>query len=182
MDAARLFLAVPVADAAREKIRRLLPKSLPGRTVPPSNWHLTLRFLGQVLPDRLRVVVDALRDSALGLASTARLARVGAFPDLRRARVLWLGPAPGGEQALEELAASVDAALAAAGLPPRDRPFHAHLTLSRLRPPRDLRELAGGFRGGVDLPVGEVVLFRSVTGGDAPRYDPLERFALSDPR
>jgi len=41
----RLFIAVPLTEQARDKIAAALPP-LPGRRVPPQNWHFTLRFLG----------------------------------------------------------------------------------------------------------------------------------------
>ena len=178
MDSSRLFLAIPFPPGVREPVRRTLPDRLPGRLVPPRNWHLTLRFLGQVARPRQESIARVLRNADLGKSRSLRLTRLGGFPDLGRARVLWLWPDKGDVEGVAGVAAAVDAALAAAGEPSRNRPFHPHLTLSRLRPPRDLQALARGFRSGVNLPVAEVVLFRSVPGGDAPRYERVESFNL----
>jgi 2'-5' RNA ligase len=61
-----------------------------------------------------------------------RLARQGTFGSGRRIRVVWLGVEIG-EPPLLRVAADVEKACAAAGLPPEDRPFRAHVTLARAR-------------------------------------------------
>ena len=58
------------------------------------------------------------------------------FPPRGRPRILGLGFAPSADlQALEALAAAVEAAVRRSGAPPEDRPFHPHVTLARLREP-----------------------------------------------
>jgi 2'-5' RNA ligase len=66
---------------------------------------------------------------------------LGAFPSVRRPRVLWAGIA-GGAPRLVAVAVEVDRALAALGFPPEERPFRAHLTIGRVRSPRDAGALA----------------------------------------
>jgi RNA 2',3'-cyclic 3'-phosphodiesterase len=181
-DGGRLFLAVPITAEARERILRYLAAppmpALPGRPVPPENWHLTLRFLGDTpgaLAERVAAEVERAR---LGPAFALRFGRPGGFPRPARARVLWLGIEQG-EDRLRDLAARVAASVERAGIPPEPRPFAAHLTLARLRDPLDLRPLLDlAPAAGVDLPVGEVVLYRSHLGSPAPRYEPLRRFPL----
>lgn len=93
--------------------------------------HVTVKFLGDVEDAAL----DALRRAlAPALAGTAALAAdvlgLGAFPDPRRPRVLWAGVECA---ALAAIAHAVDAAAAAVGVAPEARPFHAHVTLGRVR-------------------------------------------------
>jgi RNA 2',3'-cyclic 3'-phosphodiesterase len=181
-DDGRLFLAVPLTDGARERIVRHLAAppmpALPGRAVPPENWHLTLRFLGDTPRALAERVATQLEGAALGPAFTLRFGRLGGFPRPARARVLWLGVEQG-EDRLRDLAARVAASVERAGIPPEPRPFAPHLTLARLRDPLDLRPLLDlAPAAGVDLAVGEVVLYRSHPGSPAPRYEPLRRFPL----
>ncbi|MCB2224009.1 MAG: RNA 2',3'-cyclic phosphodiesterase [Actinobacteria bacterium] len=177
-DVARLFVAVPLTDDARAamaaRVREAAPGGLPGRVVRPPNWHLTLRFLGDVAPadaDRLAASLDA---AALGAPFAVRWAGLGAFPRAARATVLWVG-ADRGAAELEALAAAVEDACGDAGFPPEDRPFRAHLTLARIRPPADVRaliEAAGEVR--VPMPVDRVVVYRSHLGRGGARYEEVE--------
>jgi len=175
----RLFVGVgvPPADAsilAREVVAWAGPGGIPGRAVPPESWHLTLRFLGdvdEVTEDR---TLAALDEADLGEAFPVTVTGAGAFPNPRRATVLWIGVRE--ERRLAELAAAVEEAVVGAGLEENDRPFAAHLTLARIRPPADLRPLlARPLAAAVPLPVREVVLYESRPGS---RYEVIERFPL----
>jgi 2'-5' RNA ligase len=109
-----------------------------------------------------------------------QLGTAGAFPTERRGRVLWLGVSQGAEL-LVQLAAAVGALLEPVGYAPEARPYHAHLTLARLKAPADLRPVVAGLGSG---PVGrawtaeEVVLFQSKTGRGGVEYTPRARFPL----
>jgi 2'-5' RNA ligase len=75
-----------------------------------------------------------LRDELASLAATpplqATVRGLGAFPDLRRPRVLWAGVDCA---ALAAVAQAVDAAATRLGVVPETRPFHAHVTLGRVK-------------------------------------------------
>jgi 2'-5' RNA ligase len=133
----RIFLAVfpspqaqQVAFAVIERLRR------PGdgvSWVKRDNLHYTLRFMGELHEGGVTRVIEAAREAATGLPPfVARLGGAGAFPDARRARVLWLGLAEGAE-ALVALARSLERALEVRGFEPAERPFSPHLTLGRAR-------------------------------------------------
>ena len=101
--------------------------------VRAGNLHLTLRFLGDLGDSGVRRAGEAVRRGAERIgAIEARLGGLGAFPNLERPRVLWVGLVQGGEEAFG-LAASVNAALREDGFGPPDRPFRPHLTLARVR-------------------------------------------------
>lgn len=178
----RLFLALPLTEDARQGIshhlRRVLAHPLPGRVVRPENWHLTLRFLGEVdetAADRVIREVDA---AGRGPAFPIRWGSLGAFPRPRRASVLWLGLESGAVEA-ERLAAVVEEAVEAAGFPPEDRPFRSHLTLSRLRPDQDVTPVLEAVPPvGLSMMVDRVVLYRSHLGPGGPRYEQVEDFPL----
>ena len=176
----RAFLAVvppdDVLDAVGAAAATIDVPSTARRTSRPQ-WHLTLQFLGNRV--EFAAVADALeplavRGSAVGIGSA------GAFPTERRGRVLWLGVNQGAEL-LVQLAAAVGALLGPVGYPPEARPYHAHLTLARLKAPTDLRSVVAALGSG---PVGrawtaeEVVLFQSKTGRGGAEYTPRARFPL----
>jgi 2'-5' RNA ligase len=141
-------------------------------------WHLTLQFLGP-LP-RLAPVVEALA-AAVGerTAFPFRLGGVGAFPNPRRARVVWIGAAAGGDD-LVGVAGVVSAALRPVGFE-ADRPLHPHLTVARLKVPGDAGPVLAALGPGAVGPaftVGEVVLYQSRLSAAGPKYTALERFPL----
>jgi 2'-5' RNA ligase len=180
--AGRLFIGVPLAEEARGGIeawlRRALPEGVPGRAVPATNWHLTLRFLGASTTEQFALVREHLREAALGPAFTAGFGELGAFSRPRRARVMWIGIAEGAER-LRELAAVAENAARAAGFAPEEKRFTPHLTISRIHPPRDVtRAIAAAPTLELAMPVGELVVFRSHLGGGPARYEAVERLPL----
>ena len=133
----RLFIALPVPDPLRESLQqwqrtaqRLLPEGV--RWTPADQWHLTLRFLGDVDATEVPLLAEALQ------AACARqepfelsLQGPGCFPSPERPRVFWLGL--GGQvTSLERLQARVQEGTAPWGQK-EDRPFRAHLTVARIR-------------------------------------------------
>ncbi len=179
---ARLFVAVPLPDDTRQALSTLIrdaaPGGLPGRIVPPANWHVTLRFLGDVEDLGRERLLKELDDAGLGEPFVVGWGGLGAFPRPGRATVLWIG-AERGSADLGRLAADVEEAVVAAGFPQEQRPFRSHLTLSRIRPHQDVSQLletAGSF----DLAMGvdRVVVYRSHLGRGGARYEEIEEFPL----
>ena len=177
----RGFLAVvppdevlDAVDAAASGIE--LPST--ARRMTRSQWHLTLQFLGN------RVDFDAVAGALGALAvrrGTVALGAAGAFPSERRGRTLWLGVSEG-ESLLSQQSAAVGALLEPVGYPPEERPYHAHLTLARLKTPADLRPVVSELGSGpVGRPwtVDEVVLFQSRTHRTGAEYVARARFPLS---
>lgn len=111
--------------------------ALPGRRVPPPNWHITLRFVGHVDAVTYERWLGAL-SRIPPFSVEVRLHGLGAFPNPRRATVLWAGVQTA---ELADLAAQVEEAAQSAGIAPEERPFRPHLTLARVRPPADARAL-----------------------------------------
>lgn len=178
----RLFLAValpdPVRDALRSAIGTTFPEGVPGRAVPPESWHLTLRFLGDTAPDAASRLTRSLAAADLGAPFDLAFASLGAFPRPERAAVIWVGVASGAPE-LVTLARRVEQCVRDAGFAAEHRPFSAHLTLSRLRPPANVAPLLARPTGApIRMRVREVVLYRSHLGGGPARYEAVARYPL----
>ncbi|HEY7563598.1 MAG TPA: RNA 2',3'-cyclic phosphodiesterase [Acidimicrobiia bacterium] len=173
----RLFLAVPLPEDVRFTLAQHLgPKALPGKPVPPMNWHLTLRFLGWTEPVTEEKLTAGLDQADLGRTFEIELGEMGAFPKPARATVLWLGLARGIED-LSALNLVCEEACQAVGLTPEDRPFSAHLTLSRIRPNQDVRPLIEAYQAApFRWSAGELVLFESRLRRSGPVYTAVEHF------
>jgi 2'-5' RNA ligase len=174
----RLFIGVPLTDDARRSIAKALPTSLPGKLVPIENWHFTLRFLGATKQDARAQVVESLVRSKYPRRFEIVFNELGAFPNARRARVLWIGTGHGADE-MGLLAGIAEKAAKSAGFVPETRAFTAHLTLSRLDPPASVATLiASKPRFHTRMTVDRIVLFRSRLGGGPARYEEVESFPL----
>jgi 2'-5' RNA ligase len=177
--AMRLFVGMPVPPhPGLAEATAHLVQAVPGvRPVPAGSWHVTLRFLGEVRESA--PVETALQAALAGVAATpGQVVGAGAFPSRRRARVVWAGVlAPG----IEDVAGRVVEATSALGEPPDRRPFVAHVTLARLREPRDVDRFVAAHAADSfgPAPLAEVVLFASEIGPAGPRYRAVARFPLA---
>lgn len=174
----RVFAAVPLPTEIRmalaDRVSRL---DIPGRLAPSQNWHITLRFLGGVDEVTYERFLASLSDVGRTEAFRVHLSRFGAFPRVSRATVVWVGLDDGSDQLglLNEMA---EEAATGAGLGGEERPFHPHVTLSRVRPPADARHLENEL---LDLgwTCDRLIVYRSHLGGGPARYEPLETFGFT---
>ncbi len=175
----RLFIALNLPKKERERIHRatraLREAELPVRWIEPDSLHITLKFLGEVRPDVVPGVEGALARAAGGTSAFSMLLEgFGAFPTIRRPRVVWLGIEASPE--LRCLKQDVEWALGDCGFTPETRAFQPHLTLGRAEKAagagafRDLDELVAGleFRGTVQ--VRAVDLMQSHLSREGARY------------
>jgi 2'-5' RNA ligase len=145
----RLFLAINLSPEVRASIAEA---SAPLRAIAPdlswvgeSKLHLTVKFLGEQPESLAWSLAEAMR--AVGERNRlidVEIGGVGAFPNFRRPRVVWIGVTP--DPKLELLHHDVESTCEVLGLPVEGKPFRPHLTLARVKPrsrdPRALRELA----------------------------------------
>lgn len=188
----RLFLAVEIPDDARELLSVTidgLREAMPGtRWVKAKNLHLTLKFIGDYGEEGLKRLSNEIRATAERCQGfRAVLGGCGAFPSQRKARVVWVGMSEGADEA-GKIARKLDARLEKAGVKREGRPFSGHLTMARLKQPKDfspqLEEMSGRLEGLRSMPfeVGEIVLYRSILSPQGPTYVALERAGLGGER
>ena len=137
MSVIRAFIAIDIPDDVRARISGVTHKlrqrlhAYPIRWVPPQNIHLTLKFLGDVSEHNLHTLTHLLA----GEIKTHRpfefsVGTLGAFPELRRPRVIWVGvEAPDELLALQR---GIDHAVSKLGYDRERRPYQPHLTLGRI--------------------------------------------------
>lgn len=183
----RLFFALNFDDVVR---RRIAEVTAPLREAAPHvAWvqagllHVTLKFLGEVDDARLAAC------SALGEACTRgepahriTLAGAGAFPNLRRPRVVWMGMRDA--DAVVRIAQRLDQGAEGLAVARETRPFRPHVTLGRVKSelPRGelsaLAHAAAAMRDEQGCFVRSVDLMRSSPGAGGSRYEVLAVFPL----
>ena len=124
----RLFVALALPDHLSEQLERMC-SGLPGAAwVPPENFHLTLRFIGECdghQANDLDVALSTVTAAPFELSLTG----LGQFGDGRRTRSVWVGAQPSDE--LSALQSRVERVVQTAGFSPESRKFHPHVTLAR---------------------------------------------------
>jgi 2'-5' RNA ligase len=140
--------------------------------------HLTLKFLGDTEEALVPKIVEAMRRSTTGVAPfTVRIVGTGAFPNLRRMNVLWVGLEGG--QPLVDIARRLDAETEPLGYPREGRDFSPHVTLARVKAGGNLdrarlileahaRDAHGEFA------VDRIRLKKSVLTPEGPTYSTVE--------
>jgi 2'-5' RNA ligase len=141
----RVFVALVIPEEVRAAIGRLIEKLRPTSRIP--RWvriegiHVTLKFIGEVPPEKIEPIKASLSQIQFTKFPSAGSAwrppkpidlkfhGVGFFPNERRPRVLWAGIEAGAE--LGALAAAVETSLEPLGIPKEQRIFSPHLTLAR---------------------------------------------------
>ena len=126
----RLFVGLGLPEPLRETLS-MMERGIPGaRLIEADNYHVTLRFIGEVAEDRAEDI-----DLALGAVQAPRfalsLAGVGHFGKLRKARSVWAGVEASAP--LNHLQARVESAIVRAGNAPEERRFKPHVTLARIK-------------------------------------------------
>jgi RNA 2',3'-cyclic 3'-phosphodiesterase len=168
----RLFVAIwPPADVLDQVAA--LPRPSPERVrwTTPDQWHVTLRFLGNMAS------ADPVA-AALQAAGAARaVATIGPVSEVVNPAVLWL-PVGG----LEDLAATVIAATAGMGQPPDDHGYRGHLTLARAQGRRGRIPVLEPVHLSGSWEVSEVAVVESTLAKGGSRYTTIAQIALRSDR
>lgn len=205
----RCFIGLPLPEAYQRLLAGITQewKTPLGSRVSwtkPENWHLTLKFLGEIQEQRVKLLMEAFDEGfpkendypAFPLQGRG----AGYFPDPRRPRVLWVGLGKGGGRT-RELATRVEAISASLGFPREKRAFRPHLTVALIKPPRkDSHDMAqrasrhtkhSSASPWIDLlrsveeiswpetTVDRMVLWESRLSAKGPNYRPLAEWRLA---
>jgi RNA 2',3'-cyclic 3'-phosphodiesterase len=134
----RLFVALIIPEAVRQNLaamRRDFPAIASQlRWVPPQNFHVTLKFIGSVPPEKLPPIIEALRRVSLVDRVQLRIRGVGWLVNAKTGVMLFAFVQD--SKPLTALATAIDQQLERLGFTPEHRTFMPHLTL--VRASRDL--------------------------------------------
>jgi len=183
----RTFVAVLLDEVVRDRIsdvqQRAMKLASGVKWVPPENFHVTLKFLGDVRRDELSVVQSAVDEAVRKLpAFDLTISGMGVFPAPRRPRVIWVGVEEGREQ-LVELAKAVEDTLVKAGFEKEEKPFKSHITIGRVKEGKPVPGLVEGLEEidsdglGVQR-VATVAVMQSELRPGGPVYTPLSEHKL----
>lgn len=187
MHAIRTFVAIDIPSPARKVIaavqRRFLPLDLKATWVRPENVHLTLKFLGNINPDRVPEVANTLASAASSSQPfTLSLDEPGLFSENGAPRVLWLG-LKDGEGRLGKLYRDIDKALHGIGFGAETRPFAPHITVAKIKSLKNIQALKEEVESGktiekVSFEVTQIVFIESQLSPEGSQYTELRELPL----
>jgi len=146
MSLIRMFIAIQIPSELKKAIGSLQDRFksvVKGVSwVRTENIHVTLKFLGDTNEDRIQEIGGKIEQAVSGIRPfRIEVKGVGAFPNLRRPRVIWVG-AESNPAVLESIVENLDNELKELRVKPEDRKFTAHLTLGRVKEALDGAALA----------------------------------------
>jgi 2'-5' RNA ligase len=185
----RLFTAFPIEPAVQDQLGRLIAtlkeRDRGVKWVAAHNIHLTIRFLGdtdeKMIPD-LKEIIDRAATGFERFEGT--IDQLGAFPNLSRPRVIWVGMS-GPLKGLSDLAGRMEKAVRKAGYQPERKKFSPHFTLGRVRREplsEELRTILREHRlTPIPIKLDRVSLIKSTLTPAGPIYDALYEKGLGRP-
>jgi 2'-5' RNA ligase len=147
----RTFIAIKISPELENELRLFLEELKKIRCnvkwVNAKSIHLTLKFLGNLSKQEIEKVTDAVKKGAQNYSNFKLITgEKGAFPSLKRPRVFWVGLAENDHQTIIPLQKEIDNQLSNLGFEKESRRFHPHLTMGRLRSPKNIAEVTQRFK------------------------------------
>jgi len=183
----RAFIAVKVPEEVKQQAlqikEKLLPLELDIKWVEYENYHITLKFLGEINQQQLENIKEKLAAvSQVCAPFQLSSSKIGFFPNLRRPRVMWLG-INGDLGKAYYLGQNIDKSLQELGFAV-DKKRSFHLTLGRLRSERNLSALpskVSSINSKIAPHAFEIKTFslmESQLSSAGPHYKEIETFTL----
>ena len=176
----RCFVAIPLPREVKDEVVRVQKElrrlDLHAKWVEQDNLHVTMKFLGQVQEADL----DKAKQIVSGISSFARpfclkLSGLGAFPDVRRPRVLWIGISP--QDNPVAIISHLEDGFIDLGIPKEKRTPHPHITMARVKSPKNTQRLKQALSElkleNLKWDVEGITLFRSLLKPSGPVYEEI---------
>lgn len=160
---ARVFLSIDIGNDALlpliSEIQTKLDKSLAKmKLVELENIHFTLRFFGDTPLSRINEIKNCLNQIKIN-PFEIEVHGVGAFPNSRRPRVIWIGVDQNAER-IRELKIEIDSRLKELGYKPEKKRFTPHATIARVRYIKDAAKLSTNIDELASSPIGSMTVSR----------------------
>ena len=173
----RLFIAIDFNELKLyfKELQKLLPKN--AKLSLTKSFHLTLKFLGEVQPNKVDEIVGILNKIKFETFSVF-LDSICIFPNEDYIRVIWIGLNP--EKKVMKLQKQIDESLK--NLFKKEKGFKAHITLAKVRYLEDKKTFVEQIKNikveNKKIEINDFRLVKSVLTQQGPVYEDLEVFSL----
>jgi 2'-5' RNA ligase len=177
----RAFLSIDIEDHAllsrisqiQQKLNKQCAKM---KIVEPENIHFTIRFFGDTTIARLDQMRDCLKQIKL-TPFEIRIEGVGAFPNKRKPRVIWIGVADNSQMVID-IKSRIDEILTEIGYKAEKERFTPHATIARIRSIKDPSQMFSNLEELAIEPVGNMIvksvsMKKSILTPSGPIYETL---------
>lgn len=184
----RIFIAVDISDEVRRKVSDYIEtlrrefKNLKVGWEQAEKLHITLKFLGDAEAEKVADVIKICEKISANLQRfSVKIEKTGVFPNLKKARILWLGLQEE-TNSLKKIYDLLENECEKIGFRKEKRNFKPHLTLARIRQPNKSFELAKkhlekDFEP-VRFEVSEIVIYESKLQKAGSVYFPVKRISI----
>jgi len=182
----RTFIAITLNSEIKQELAKLqsaLKQSQADvKWVNPENIHLTLKFLGEINDEQAAQVKETLDKIAPQFKPyEISISGIGAFPKLDHPRSVWVGIGNGKDQT-KKIAQAIEDELSKLGFQKDDREFKSHLTIGRVRSPKNKQELKTKLQTlnfkPQTLNVQHITFYKSTLTREGPIYTALHKIQL----
>jgi 2'-5' RNA ligase len=183
----RCFIAIPLPSETHQELSQIQSQlketEADVKWVKNDNIHLTLKFLGDVKEEKIKIISKELRGVAnKSTGFESGIGNLGTFPTLSNPRVIWIGISKN-EDKIVKLQQRIEEILTPLGFERETRPFHAHLTLGRVRSKKNINRLTEKLKS-LSSPefkpfmIDKITLFQSTLKPTGAEYSALDEFKL----
>lgn len=180
----RLFTGISLPPGIREEIdayvasMSALVKGV--KWVEVDNFHITLRFIGEVEKERVPALREGLKRASAGKNPfVISLATLGAFPSFSYPRVYWIG-VDEGQEMVRSLHDDISDELKKVGFDPEGKKFHPHVTIGRVRKSTSENRLLPERTHIGAFTAKDFCLFKSTITKKGPIYDIIEKIEFKE--
>lgn len=183
----RMFLAIELANPLKNNIKKTQniikdTDSSKIKYVETENLHLTLKFFGDINKEKQKQISKIITDTITSYKPyTLKLAKIGAFPNIYRPRVIWSGATDKDKNTMN-LIKELDTQFSKIGFK-KERDYVPHITIGRVKQVYDkdvlantLKQLKNKYHGKME--VTKISLKSSTLTPDGPIYNTEEEFNL----
>ena len=183
----RAFIGISLPENVRAALTQLQQELATSRAdvkwVEPEQLHVTLKFLDEISEQQRQQVETFLtRIAQQTPAFTMGLQAIGAFPSVSDPRIIWVGVSEG-KSSVVRLAEAIEQDARTLGLKQEERPYSAHVTIGRVRSPRNTSALIERLRTAPWSPppawqATSITLYQSALSSTGPTYSVLADMPL----
>ncbi|MCX5710748.1 MAG: RNA 2',3'-cyclic phosphodiesterase [Candidatus Omnitrophica bacterium] len=187
----RAFIAIELPQETKDALARLqgqLEKTgADVKWVEPQNIHLTLKFLGEINDEQLKMINLIIDEVAKeNPPYKININELGAFPKIENLRVIWVG-IDTGDKETKKIAQALEEKIQKLGIPKEDRAFSSHITIGRTRSAlnrdilvEELKKRQENFNPDhEEFTARKITLFKSTLSSAGPTYEPLKEGILT---
>ncbi len=183
----RAFLAMEIDDYLKDDMietQKILGNTTSARLklVEKENLHVTMKFFGDVTDEKLEEIADTIDYVKEEYEPySMKLSRVGAFPNIRRPKVIWIG-CHDAEKTTADLMQNLDYNFEKIGFD-LERSYHPHITIARVKQTYDEQRLSNNLKALQSNYYGEMEVYKltlksSTLTPKGPIYDTIEEFSF----